>query len=88
MLVSVLNCQLRGSGFKSWPGQKFGSRFFLLHLCPLANTAMMSTLIIYCQWEDDMVRDRTGHPPPYTEAKKIKLLTFHTSGCHSAIGLA
>ena len=48
--------------------EKFGSRF-LFHLCPLANSAMMSTLTAHCQWEDDMVRERTGHPPSYAEVK-------------------
>ena len=33
LVVSALDCQLRGPGFKSRPGQKFGSRF-LLHLRP------------------------------------------------------
>jgi len=32
-VVGLLECQSRGRGFKSWPGQKFGSRF-LLYLCP------------------------------------------------------
>jgi len=27
------------------------------------------------------VRERTGHPPSYTEAKKMKSLTLHTHGC-------
>ena len=49
--------------------QKFGSRF-LLHLRSLANSATMSTLTVHCQWEDDTVMERTGHPPFYAEAKK------------------
>src|SRR6218665_1801871 len=73
----MLACQSRVLGFKSRQGQKFGSRF-LLHLCTLANSAMMSTLTAHCQWEDEMVRGRTGHPPSYAEAKKMKLLTLHT----------
>jgi len=28
-----------------------------------------------------MVRERTGHPLSYAEAKKIKSLTLHTHGC-------
>src|SRR6218665_1954185 len=55
VVVSVLVCQSRGSGLKSWPGQKFGSRF-LFHLHPLANSAMMSTLTVHCHWEDETVR--------------------------------
>ena len=48
---------------------------------PLANSAMMSTLTVHCQWEDEMVRERTGHPPSCAEAKKMKSLTLHTHGC-------
>ena len=45
---------------------------------------MMSTLIIHCQWEDETVRERNGHPPSYDEAKKMKSLTLHTHGCLKA----
>ena len=76
LVVSVLDCQSRGLGFKSRPEQKFGSRL-LRHL---HSSAMMSTLTVYCQWEDETVRDRTGHPPSYAEAKKMKSLTLHTQG--------
>jgi len=48
---------------------------------PLANSAMMSTLTAHCQWEDETVRESTGHPPSYAEAKKMKSLTLHTHGC-------
>ena len=60
-MVNVLDCQLRGSRFKSWPGQKFGLRF-LLHLYPQSNSSMMSTLTVHCQWEDETMRERTGPP--------------------------
>jgi len=33
---------------------------------------MMSTLTAHYQWEDEMVRKRTGHPPSYAKAKKMK----------------
>ena len=42
---------------------------------------MMSTLTVHCQWVDETVRKRTGHPPSYAEAKKMKSLTLHTHGC-------
>jgi len=42
---------------------------------------MMSTLTVHYQWEDEMVRERTCHPPIYAEAKKMKSLTLHTHGC-------
>jgi len=68
----VINCQSWCSGFKSQPAQIFGLRF-LLHLRPLAKSAM-STLTVHCQWEDEMVMERTGHTPSDTEAKKMKSL--------------
>src|SRR6218665_423235 len=42
---------------------------------------MMSTLVIHCQWEDETVREKTGHLPSYAEAKKIKSLALHTHDC-------
>jgi len=57
-----------GSGFKPWPVQKFSSRF-LFHLCPLANSALMSTLTAHCQWEDEMVRERTG---PHSHMPRLR----------------
>jgi len=47
---------------------------------PLANSAMMSTLTVHCQWEDETVRDRTGQLLSYAKAKKMKSLTLHTLG--------
>src|SRR6218665_2203429 len=79
-VVSVLDRQLRGSGFKSRTRQKFSLRF-LLHLRPLAKSAMMSTLTAHCQWEDETARKSTGHPPSYAEAKKMKSLTLQIPGC-------
>src|SRR6218665_1354080 len=62
LVVSVQDCQSRGSGFKSQPSQKFDSRF-LLYLCLPANSAMAMTLRVHSQPKDKMVRERTGHPP-------------------------
>src|SRR6218665_751337 len=81
LVVSMLDCQSRGARFKSRPQQKFGSRF-LLHVHPIANSAMMSTLAVYCQYEDETVRERTGHQPSCAGAKKMKLLKLHTPGYH------
>jgi len=33
---------------------------------------MVSTLTARFQWEDKVARERTGHPPSYIEAKKMK----------------
>ena len=41
---------------------------------------MMSTLTVHSHWEDETVSERTGHPPSYAEAKKMKPLTLHTHG--------
>src|SRR6218665_2375979 len=85
LVVGVLDCQSRGSEFKSRPLQKFGSTLLShLNLHPLANSAIMSTLIIRCQWVDESVRERTGHPPSYVEAKRMKLLSLHTHGYPSS----
>ena len=83
LVVSVLDCQSKGSGFKSRPEQKFGSTF-LFHLRPLANSAMTSTLTIYCKSEDETARERTGQPPSYSKAKKMKSLILPTHGCPRA----
>jgi len=45
---------------------------------------MMSTRTAHCQWEDRTVRERTGHPSSYAEAKKMKLLILQTHGCPRA----
>src|SRR6218665_3178057 len=37
---------------------------------PLANSAIMSTLAVHCQWEDVTVREKTGSLSSYAEAKK------------------
>jgi len=51
----------------------------------LRHSAMLSALTTHCQWENETVRERTGHSPSYAEAKKMKSLTLHT---HSCLGLA
>ena len=79
LVVSMQDCQSWSSGFKSRSGHKFGSRF-QLHLCPLANSALMSTLTAHCQCEDEKVKEMTGHPTSYAVAKKMKSLTLHTHG--------
>jgi len=45
---------------------------------------MTSTLTAHCQWKDETVRERAGHPPSYAEAKKMKKLTLYTHGWPSA----
>jgi len=45
---------------------------------------MMSTLTAHCQWEDETVKERTGHLPSHAAAEKMKSLTFHTHGCPRA----
>src|SRR6218665_1671583 len=68
----------QGSGFKSLKGLKFE---ISASSAPLANSAIMSTLTEHCQWEDETVKERTGHPPSYAEAKKMKPLTLQAQGC-------
>src|SRR6218665_2369113 len=45
---------------------------------------MMSTLTVHCKWEDEMVMERTGYPPSYAMAKKMKSLTLLAHGCPRA----
>src|SRR6218665_1887752 len=44
---------------------------------PIANSAMISTLTSHCQWEDEIVRERTGHLPSNAEVKENEV--FNTS---------
>ena len=37
-------------------------------------------MTVHCQWEDETVRKRTGYPPSYAEAKKMKSLTLNAHG--------
>ena len=41
-------------------------------------------LSAHYQWEDETVWERTGHPPSYAEAKKMKSITLNTHGCATA----
>ena len=66
--------------------QKFGSRF-LLHLCPLNNSATTSTMTTHCQLEDETARERIVHPPSNAKAKKMKSLTLHAHGLAQGIDL-
>src|SRR6218665_2090115 len=54
LVVSVLDCQSRGSGFKLWPGWKFCLRF-LLHLRNLVTSAtcILSTLTLQYHWDGE-----------------------------------
>ena len=78
-MVSVLGCQASDLGFKSRPGKKIGFEISA-PLRFLVNSTMMSTLIVHYQWEDEVVRERTGHPSLYAEVKKMKLLTLYAHG--------
>src|SRR6218665_3284177 len=46
LVVSVLDCQSRGSGFKSRPVQKFGSRF-LFHPPSCVEAKKMKSVILH-----------------------------------------
>jgi len=37
----------------------------------------LEAMIVHCQWEHETVR--TGHPPSYAEAKKMKSLALHAA---------
>ena len=72
------NREVQGSN----PGQGRNLVWDFCSTC--ANSAMLSTLTTHCQLEDETVTERTGHPPSYTVAKKMKSLTLHTHGCPRA----
>ena len=78
-MVSVVDCQSRGSGCKI-PTRAEICIEISAPPAPLANSAMMSTRTVHCQWEGETVRERTGHPPSYGEAKKMKSLELNTHG--------
>src|SRR6218665_4049743 len=60
-------------------GQKSSSRV-LPGLHPLANSAMMRTQTMQCQWKDK-ARERTGYPTSYVSIRKMKSLTLHIKCC-------
>jgi len=47
----------------------------------------LSMLTAHCQWEDETVRESTGHPPSGAKVKKRKLLALHTYGFLRVIAL-
>ena len=62
LVVSVLHCQPRGSGFKARAAISFQ---ISAPPVPLANSAMMSTLTAHCWWKYETVREGTGHPTSF-----------------------
>jgi len=69
LVVSLLDCQSRGLGIEiSAPP------------APPNQLSYDEYTTVHCQWEDETVKERTGHLPSYTEAKKMKSLTLHTHG--------
>ena len=56
----------------------------LLHLHPLFNSSVTSTLTEHCRWEDEKARERTGHPTLYAKAEKMRLLSLLTRDCLKA----
>src|SRR6218665_723892 len=63
------------------PIDMYAANGILVYTSSLSTSAIMCTLTAHCQWEDEMARERTGHPPSYAEAKKIKLHKLYTHGC-------
>ena len=60
VIINVLDCQLRDPG--SNPAR--GETWFVIYApaAPLANSIVMSTPTVHCQWEDETVRERIDHP--------------------------
>src|SRR6218665_203344 len=49
--------------------------------CQMRSITFTFPLTAHCQWEEEVVRERTGHTPSYAETKKMKSITLHTHGC-------
>ena len=78
MLAQWLACRTaNGEVEGSNPGQG-------RNLHPVASSAMLSAPTVHRRWEDETLRERTGHPPTYAKAKRMKSLTLHTHSCHTA----
>jgi len=75
-VVSIANQEVWGS--KPSHGWNFYRDFCF---SSLANSAVISTLTVNCQWEDETARERTGYQTSYDGAKKMKLLALYTHGC-------
>jgi len=83
LVFSVLDCQLRGLGSKSRPAQKFGLETSAppVPLTLLSCDEYTDRTLSVGGWDGDG-EDRDS--PSYTDAKKLKLLTLHTTGCPMA----
>src|SRR5688572_3891703 len=66
----MLDCRSSARGFKSPPEISD----------PSAPSYKEYTGGIHVRWENETVRESSGHPPSYAEAKKIESLTLHTDG--------
>ena len=78
----ILNQRTGCTAYREFRVQTPASTNLVLDFCstssaPLANLAMMSTLTVYCRWEDETARERTGHPSSYANAERMRLLTLH-----------
>ena len=60
LVVNELDCQ--SSRFKSILGVQIQAR--------------VETWTVHCKWEDETVKEKTGHPPSYAVAKKMKWQYF------------
>src|SRR6218665_3482919 len=78
VVVLMLDYQAKGRRFKSLPRKNFFKDF-----CSTCAPTQFgcNILTIYCQWEDEITKERTGHPYSYVEAEKMKLVPLHTHGC-------
>ena len=75
-VVSVLDCQSRGVGFKFPTGQKFGSRF-MLHLRPdSSQLSYYGYSGLHRWWEDETAREWTGHLLSYAGVRNEVINAF------------
>src|SRR6218665_1238831 len=71
-LIGLVDSMLRLSVERLWVQILPNAGFFKIFApsAPLASSAVVSMLTVQCQWEEETVRERTGHQPSYeAEAK-------------------
>ena len=80
LVVSALDCQLRGRGSNALQDRTLDQDF-----CAICTPSQLShdkyTLTACGRWENEMARERIGHLPSYAEIHTLKLLALHTRLC-------
>lgn len=81
IVISMLECQPRGMGFKSLPGTDSYSKISVLPVRPSEIGCKMCALAIHFLWIVQVVRKGTCQPLSKCKVKKIRLLTLCSHDC-------